>query len=81
MNDVKRLAKLREKVATMQRDADKSHGRLEQVLGRIKEEFECEDLDEARALLKKLQDEREAKNNKFSKAMAKFQKKWGDSLE
>ncbi len=80
MADIKKLAKLKEIVAELQSNADKAQGALDRVLWQLKNEYDCDSVDDAVAILKKLRDKEEAAEKAFDEAMRKFEKKWGDLL-
>lgn len=72
--------KLKERSDAMRREAARLEGELRAQARRLSEEFDCQTEEEARALLKKLEAEREEKEARARKLTKKFDEKWGDGL-
>jgi len=81
MIDVKEFQRLQDKVARLQREADKAEGALAEQMKRLKTEHGCESIEQAEKLLAELTEEQEAAEKQFSKASAKFEKRWKEELE
>ncbi len=79
MTDLDKLAKLKKKTVSLQREADKAQGSLNQLLAQLKEEFDCSDLIEAEALLVQFETEEKKAAKAFRKAMEKFEKEWSNA--
>lgn len=56
--------------------SQQAKGALEQLMRRLETEYECNSLDEAEELLKRLQKEKEEKETEFDRLMRNYQKKW-----
>ena len=80
MSELEKLARLKKKAATLQREADKAQGRLESLQAQLKEDFDCDTVKEAETLLEELEAEEKAAGKAFKKALAKFEKEWGEVL-
>lgn len=80
MSDLEKFAALKKKVTTLQRDADKAQGALDRLQAELAEEFECETIEAAEKLLKRLVKEEKAAGKAFSKALTKFEEDWSEDL-
>ena len=78
---VEEYQKLKKRVETVRREHDKAQGALEQTMKRLKEEFDCDSLKEARQLHKRLKREAAEAAEKFDGALAEFQEKWEGVLD
>lgn len=81
MSRVKELEKLKATAKRMQGEKDKAKGRLEVAQNQMKENFEVDNLVDARKLLDKLAKEETTARETFDNAMETFEDKWGDKLE
>ncbi len=79
MNE-RRFEEVRRKVETVKTQLTKTEGQLEVLQERLLNEFECESIDEARDLLKKMTSEAEAKEKKVKKLYDAFEEQWADVL-
>ena len=57
-------------------EAERAKGGLEQLMKRIKEDFQCEDLKSAKKLLAELEEKKERAEKAFDKAMDDYERKW-----
>jgi len=80
MADLKRYNELKEKVEDTQKKADRAQGNLDQIMKQLKNDFDCDDLEEAKAILDKLEKELEETESEFDEAISEFEEKWGDKL-
>ena len=80
MNQLDKLSKLKKQAESAQREADKAQGALEQILSQLKEDFDCETLEDAETLLDKLGEKERTKAEAFDTALAEFEEKYGDKL-
>jgi len=80
-NLTQELLKLKTKVENAKTKQAKAKGALEQILKQIKKEFGCKNLKEAEALLKKLKEQETKAQQKYEKALTKFQDEWKEQLE
>jgi len=73
--------KLQERAKRYQRNADEAAGQLQQLLKRLKEEFGCDDVEQAKALLNELNESIPVLERKVKKGTEKFEKRYGSKLE
>jgi hypothetical protein len=76
MATLEQLTALKAKTEKLQREKDQAEGALKQSLRRLKEEFDCDSVEETQKLLCKLEGDEEAAQRNFDKAFAKFEKEW-----
>lgn len=74
------LTKLKQRVETARNESARAAGALSSVMDRIRKEFGCKTLDEAKALLKRLARDHTAAEAKFTEALEKFEAEFGDQL-
>lgn len=67
---------LRTQAERAQREADRAAGAKEALLKRLKEEFNCNTIAEARRLLDKLAAQASEVETKLNKAMAEYERAW-----
>jgi multidrug resistance efflux pump len=79
--DLNRYKKLKDEVANAQRVADRAQGALSQVMASIKEEYGCDTLPEAEALLKTLEKKAAKSEKEYHDALTEFERDWGDKLK
>jgi len=70
---------LKQEVEAARNEATRAQGALDQLIDRLKDEFECESLKEAKTLLTSLETKREEADEDFEKAFADYQKRWKES--
>lgn len=70
--------KLKQDVERAKTESDQARGALNQLMSRLQEEFECEDVEEAKQLLARLEKESEKAYKDFADAMDAYKEKWGD---
>jgi len=68
--------RLKQEVENTKAEADRAQGALDQLLVRLKDEFDCKDLKEARTKLVELETKKEKAEIAFSKALTDYEKKW-----
>ena len=61
-------------------EADRTQGALDQLLVRLKDEFGCKDLKEAKALLAQLRTKRDTAQTAFANAVDDYERKWKGDL-
>lgn len=79
--DLKHITKLKEQVESLQREADRSEGALEGVMSRLKDEFGCETIEDAEALLKEMKKKLRGTEERLDAEVEGFEKKWGKVLQ
>lgn len=79
--DLKRYQQLKAEVEHAQRDKDRAEGALQQLMGRLNDEFDCDSLEKAEKLLTKLRKDQERAERQFDAALEKFESDWGDKVK
>jgi hypothetical protein len=69
---------LRRDVENARAEAERAKGAVEQLTKRLKDEFDCSNLKEAKALLETLQEDTVKAEREFTKALTEYRKKWKD---
>lgn len=59
-------------------ERDRAQGQLDAAMKTLREEFDCEDINEAHDLLARLDREAEEAEADYEKAKAAFEKDWGE---
>ena len=80
MADLSDLTALKKQVDDLQRTADRASGALEQAMSRLKDEFGCASLKDAKVLLKGLQTQETETKEAFDGAFSAFEEEWEDDL-
>jgi multidrug resistance efflux pump len=81
MIDIKRYQALKRAAEDAKSESDKAQGAFEQMTARLKSEFGCDSFDDAKKLLKKLEEEMARREREFDKALAEFEEKYPHVLE
>jgi len=81
MIDLDEYKRLRARVDSLRRESDKAQGALEQLTGRLRDEFGCKTVAEAGRLLKRKEREAAEAELKFAAALEAFDDEWGGELE
>ena len=68
--------KLKQQVEETKAEADRAQGALDQLLTRLKEEFDCSNLKEAKAKLAELEAKKKKAESVFEKVLADYEEKW-----
>lgn len=71
--------RLKRSVEDAQREADRAQGALDQLMKRLKDEFKCTTLKEARTLLDELKGKAEKAEAAYTKAVTDYEKKWKEA--
>lgn len=71
--DLKRYEKLRDDLAKIKREVDRAEGALLQLKKRLKEEFDCDSVEDAEDLLEELTEELEDKEREFEQELDRFE--------
>lgn len=69
---------LKKQVDEAKSEADRAQGNLDQLMGRLKKEFGCASIKEAKQKLQELDEESNAAEKAFTKAVNAYQEKWQD---
>jgi len=68
--------KLKRDVEEAKSEADRAEGALAQLLKRLEEEFHCDNLKEAKAMLTDLSNKEERAQTIFEKSLKDYETKW-----
>ena len=68
--------KLKQQVEETKAEADRAQGALDQLLTRLKEEFDCSNLKDAKAKLAELEAKKKKAESVFEKVLADYEEKW-----
>lgn len=79
--DLERFASLKARVESLRAERDQSVGAEKELKKRLKDEFGCATVAEARTLLHNLDDQIVVLERKYTKAMQILDKDWGKRLE
>ena len=71
--------RLKRNVEEAKSAADKAQGALDQLMKRLKDEFKCSSLKEARTLLEELKEKETEAEAAYTKAVAAYEKKWKEA--
>lgn len=78
--DVAEYTQLKDKVDRLRTKADKAKGAFDASIKRIKDEFGCDSLEEARERLDELKTKQAEADCQYVEAMDGFKEKWGEVL-
>ena len=78
--DAKEFIRLKDRVESLQRKADRAEGALEQWRRQLHKEFDCHNVDEAKKLLVEMERQQQQLDEEYQKAVKIFERKWGDKL-
>ena len=78
--DLDRFEELKSKVESLRRDRDRAEGALAQTMVRLKKEYGCRTLKEAKQLLTKTRKEAVEAEKSFKDELSDFNERWGDRL-
>jgi hypothetical protein len=81
MIDLKRFAKIKQQAEEAKSEADRARGALEQLMARLKKEFGCTTLKQAKRLLRKKIEERDYAEALFNEALRAFESEYKDALK
>lgn len=79
--DLAEYERLKKKADKLKAEADRAAGALDQTMKRLKEDFDCDDLEEAEKLLKKKEAAVEKAEQLYEKELTSFKAEWGEKLE
>lgn len=77
---VKTFQRLKQTVDRLKTEADKAEGALEQLMVKLKKEYDCDSLGEAKKILAKLKQQEYQADLKFQAALIKFEKEYKQCL-
>jgi predicted transcriptional regulator len=76
MSKVNKYLELKKKSEAAQKKADEAKGAYDQVMKRLKEDFGCTTLAEAKKKLKSLQNKEQKLTKEFDAAVDTYEEKW-----
>jgi hypothetical protein len=79
--DLEEYKKLKRMADDAKAQADRAHGALEQLMGELKNVYQCNSLAEGEALLETYNAEAELLEAAYYKEMEMFKTQWGDYLD
>jgi hypothetical protein len=71
---------VKKKLDRLRRESDRAAGVMDGIMKRLKDEFGCHTLKEAKAKLKEMQAQEAKAKSTFNKAFNAFEKEWGEVL-
>ena len=80
MTDLRQFTELKAKVEQAQQKADRAQGSLDQLNKQLKEEFDCDDLEEAETKLEELTKEEKSISKEFETALKQFEDRWKEKI-
>jgi len=78
--DLEKYLQLKRQAEAANQQADKAEGALEMELSRLQKEFHCDSIEQAEKRLRIKSRKRDKSKKKFERAIADFEKKWGEKL-
>lgn len=78
--DIDEYQALKRKAEKSKSDVARAEGALEQQMKKLKDDFDCESIEDAEYLLDTLEKEEEKAEQQYEKELAIFNEKWGDQL-
>jgi hypothetical protein len=81
MPDVSEYEKLKKKAERLRQEADRAAGARDAALKTLKDEFGCDSIEAAAAMLEKLKSEEARVAAEFEQEFSDFKAKWGEKLE
>lgn len=76
MIKLEQITELKEQIHSLQQQAAKAQGAIEQILKQLKEEFNVSSIEEAKETLRKLEQEKVELEQKLEDSYKKFIEKW-----
>ena len=80
MASLEDVTKLKKKVDILRSRVEQAKGEANSIRRTLKDEWECSNLTEAKALLEKLKKKEETLQTQFDTKMKQFQDQWKDEL-
>jgi hypothetical protein len=78
--DLKEFNRLKTEIEKLRTKADKAEGALEQTMKTLKEDYDCDTIEEAQDLAKSKRKKEEKLKAKFQNTHDEFVGKWGEKL-
>ena len=77
---LERFNKIKDQTERLQREADRATGAFDQLLGRLKSEFDCETIEEAEEKLTDMNQRLKTTEREFNEKLTEFETKHADVL-
>ncbi len=81
MIDLDEYQTLKRKAEKAKSDVARAEGALEQQMKSLKDEFDCESIEDAEKMLKDLEKKESVAETKYNKELEEFKNKWEDKLQ
>ena len=78
MTELERYNKIKKRVERARKDADKAEGALNQIMKQLKDDFDCDTIEQAESLYKKRIRKTKRDKQKIETAIAELEEKYGD---
>ena len=79
--NLERYNKIKEAVIAANKEADKAEGAENQIMQQLKNDYDCDSLKKAKALLKKLEVEKTKEQEQVDKELIEIEKEYGEILD
>jgi len=81
MSDIEEsILKINKKIKTLERDKERASGRVEQLLKSLQIKFNCEDIEEAKKMLERIEKTKKKLEKECYEQIEEFTRKWGSKL-
>jgi len=81
LSDIKDIEKLKKRVDSYKAKIERSKGAKEEALRKLKEEFDVDNIADAKDLLEQIRKRERVAKKKFDKAMEKFKEAWSERIK
>ena len=78
--EIAKYLKMKKEIETLNRKADRAEGSMQEILRILKDEFDCESIEQSVDLLNRLQDTADELKRKFDKALKALERKYSEQL-
>lgn len=75
------LSEMKQQIERLQKEADMAEGELNQIMKQLKQEFNCDSIEEAEDALQELEQERKETKELFDSSLKAFKDKWEDIID
>mgnify|MGYP001568893428 CR=1 FL=1 len=80
MIDPKTYQRLKDKVDSLEREEGLTTGALSQLANQLKDDLGCNSVEEAEAMLERLETEYAEMERKYEKSLRKFEEAWSEKI-
>ena len=81
MGEIKDIERLKKKVDSYKSKIQRAKGAKDEALRNLKEDFDVDNIDDAKALLEKLEKKEKKTKAQFDDALDEFKETWGERIE